>query len=42
MIDLKGGPTIDINMKIPGTELIPIKIEIDDHNQFLIYTKEEI
>jgi len=37
MIDLKGGPTIDINVKIPGTEIIPTKIEMNDNNQFIIY-----
>lgn len=42
MIDLKGGPTIDLNNKIPGTELIPIKIEIDEEsNKFFIYTKNK-
>lgn len=37
MIDLKGGPTIDLNTKIPGTEIIPIKIEMNDNKQFIIY-----
>jgi len=37
MIDLKGGPTIDLNVEIPGTELIPSRIEMNDDNKFLIY-----
>jgi len=37
MIDLKGGPTIDLNTEIPGTEIIPTKIEMNDNNQFIIY-----
>jgi len=37
MIDLKGGPTIDLNAKIPGTEIIPTKIEMNDYKQFIIY-----
>ena len=41
MIDLKGGPTIDIGINIPGTNIIPIKIEMNQNNQFIIYTKEE-
>lgn len=39
MIDLKGGPTIDLNIKIPGTDLVPLRIEMDElNNQFMIYT----
>ena len=42
MIDLKGGPMIDLGMKIPGTDLVPIKIELNDtNNKFYIYTKKE-
>ena len=41
MIDLKGGPTIDLGIEIPGTELIPDKIEMDDNNKFIIYIKQE-
>ena len=41
MIDLKGGPTIDIGIEIPGTKIIPIKIEMNQNKQFIIYTKEE-
>lgn len=38
MIDLKGGPTIDIGVEIPGTNIIPLRIEMSDEmNQFLIY-----
>jgi hypothetical protein len=37
MIDLKGGPTIDLGVEIPGTDLIPSRIEMDDDNKFLIY-----
>ena len=37
MIDLKGGPTIDLNVPIPGTTIIPNKIEMNDNNQFIIY-----
>lgn len=37
MIDLKGGPTIDLGVEIPGTELIPTRIEMDDNNKFIIY-----
>ena len=28
---------IDLNTKIPGTEIIPIKIEMNDNKQFIIY-----
>lgn len=39
MIDLKGGPTIDLNNIIPGTDIIPNRIEMnEDTNQFIIYT----
>lgn len=38
MIDLKGGPTIDLGAKIPGTDLTPKKIEMDDDNKFIICT----
>ena len=41
MIDLKGGPTIDLFNEIPGTDLVPIKIEMDNDNKFLIYTEEK-
>lgn len=37
MIDLKGGPTIDLGVEIPGTDIIPSRIEMDDDNKFLIY-----
>lgn len=38
MIDLKGGPTIDIGIEIPGTNIIPLRIEMSEEiNQFLIY-----
>lgn len=39
MIDLKGGPTIDLNEEIPGTDIIPRQITINEEtNQFVIYT----
>ena len=37
MIDLKGGPTIDLNVEIPGTDIITVKIEMNDNKQFIIY-----
>ena len=41
MIDLKGGPTIDLNDYIPGTDIIPKRIEMNEEtNQFIIYTGE--
>jgi len=37
MIDLKGGPMIDLYVEIPGTNIIPIELEMNDNKQFLIY-----
>ena len=37
MIDLKGGPTIDLGVEIPGTNIIPQRITLNEiTNQFII------
>lgn len=40
MVDLVGGPAISINECIPGTTVVPERIELDENGtKFIIYTK---